>query len=95
MTPEGRVKAKLKWWLKAAPWSFWPVQTGYGAATVDCFTAVAGRGQLVAIECKREGVTKPTPRQSLEMQKIRRAGGLTFVVTMKDGELVWLEQKDQ
>ena len=92
MTPEGRVKAKLKGWLKGR-WSFWPVQTGYGAATVDCFTLDPG-GRLMAIECKREGVAKPTPRQALEMQRIRRGGGLTYVVTMREGELIWFAQKD-
>ena len=92
MTPEGRVKAKLKKYLKSYDaYVFWPVQSGYGEATVDCL--IVQRGRFWAIECKREGIRKPTPRQAAVMARIRAAGGVTYLVTMKDGELEWIEIK--
>jgi hypothetical protein len=90
MTPEGEVKAKLKKQL-APHYQFWPVQTGYGAATVDCLACVAGR--FVAIECKASG-KKPTPRQLATMREIRKVGGKTWLVTMDTEGLVWEEVKD-
>lgn len=100
MTPEGRVKAKLKRELAMREYTmYWPVPSGFGKQMVDC---LAWRKQsdspavteCLAIECKREGETKPTPRQASIMYALRRAGVRTFVVSMRDGELVWLEQKD-
>jgi hypothetical protein len=91
MTPEGRVKAKLKK-LLAEDYQFWPVQTGYGVATVDCLACLDGK--FIAIECKAPG-KKPTPRQRATMREIRKAGGITFFVTMDtEGLLVWEEIKD-
>lgn len=49
-----------------------PVQTGYGAATVDFL--VCYRGRFYGIETKRPGKYL-TPRQFLIMQTIRDAGG--------------------
>lgn len=90
MTPEGRVKAQLKAELKFhGGYQFWPVQSGMGAATVDCL--LCARGKFFAVECKREGVEKPTPRQAATMKAIRAAGGRTFLVTMEKGELKWIE----
>ena len=92
MTPESRVKAKLKKWLDFnSYYHFWPVQMGMGAATVDCLACIADR--FWAIECKREGIRKPTSRQAAVMARIRAAGGVTYLVTMKDGELEWIEIK--
>jgi hypothetical protein len=89
MTPEGRVKAALKKELaRLNVYQFWPVQTGYGAATVDCLTCWAGK--FIAIECKREGVEKPTPRQAAIMKEMRRFGALTYLVTLHEGELKWI-----
>jgi len=93
VTPEGRVKAKLKRWLTAEQfYQFWPVLTGYGTQMVDCLAWRAGT--CFAIECKREGVEEPTPRQGAIMRAMRKVGVKTYLVTMRDGELVWLEQKD-
>jgi hypothetical protein len=96
MTPEGRVKAKVK--LALRDWfQYWPVPSGFGKQMVDCIaiTKMTPPVSLVyAIECKREGVTKPTPRQAAIMREMRKAGVKTYVVTMRNGELVWLEQKD-
>jgi hypothetical protein len=91
MTPEGRVKAKLKRWLNQNNvWNWWPVPSGYGEQMVDCVSY--WNNQMVLIECKREGVTKPTPRQAAIMKNARKHGILTYLVTMDvKGELVWLE----
>jgi hypothetical protein len=91
--PEARVKAKVKEALRQRGfvWQFWPVQSGYGEATVDCLALNYGR--FYGIECKREGIRKPTPRQAAVMARIRAAGGVTYLVTMKDGELEWIEIK--
>ena len=94
MSPEGRVKAKLKADLKARGWYFFfPVQTGYGEATVDCLACGGIAQRFWGIECKREGIRKPTPRQAAVMERIRAAGGVTYLVTMKDDELEWIEIK--
>lgn len=81
MTPEGKIKAKVKKQLreKLPPqlWSFMPVQMGLGAPALDFL--ICANGWFVAIETKVKG-KKPTARQELTMQAIRNAGGLVFVV---------------
>lgn len=97
MTPEGRVKAKLKKHLaEKDAYQFWPVQTGYGQAMVDCLAWLPQqRGKLAeawAIETKRPGMRKPTLRQATVMREMRKAGVRTFIVTADDdGELIWHE----
>lgn len=80
-TPESRVKVKLKKALKenfgSKCYSFMPVQTGYGARTLDYLICINGR--FVSIETKKPG-GKPTPLQETTIQTIRDAGGLVFVV---------------
>ena len=94
MTPEGRVKAKLKKDLAERHYyQYWPVPSGYGAVAVDCLVCVDGN--FIAIECKREGIRKPTSRQATTMRAMRKAGAHTYVVTLDDdGKLLWLEQTD-
>jgi hypothetical protein len=73
------------------PAGLWPVQSGYGEKTVDVL--VCARGCWIGIECKKAGVTKPTPRQAETMRQMREAGAKTYLVTAdKDGNLVWIEQ---
>lgn len=93
MTPEGRTKAALKRFLRGYTfYCYWPVPTGYGAATLDCL--ICWNGLFIGVECKREGVEKPTPRQAATMRDIRAAGGKTYLVTMEGGKLKWIEIKD-
>jgi hypothetical protein len=89
MTPEGRVKAKLKKELvEHGYYQFWPVQTGYGAATVDCLAC--SLGVFVGFECKAPG-KKLTPRQLTTMRAMRKAGAETWLVTTDTaGELKWI-----
>lgn len=92
LTPEGKVKAQLKRELKKEGiFSYWPVPAGYGKQMVDCI--VCERGRFFTIECKREGVDRPTPRQAQIMKEIRAAGGVTYLVTMERGKLKWIEIK--
>lgn len=76
--PEAKVKDRVKKLLKKyGAYQFWPVQTGYGAATLDCLGCY--NGLFFSIETKAP--TKHlTPRQELTMQDMNKAGGAVFVV---------------
>lgn len=79
MTPEGKVKAKLKKILdEMGIWHFSPFQAGMGRAgipdIIGCYN-----GLFVAFECKANG-NKPTALQEREINAIRTAKGLAFVV---------------
>jgi hypothetical protein len=88
MTPEGRVKVQVKKWLKEhGAYFFMPVQTGYGAATLDFLVCL--NGCFVAIETKAPG-KKATTRQRLVIDEIYRAGGYAFVATSVDDLDVFL-----
>lgn len=80
MTPEGRVKTRLRRALKNCGvdlWQYWPVPRGYGMATLDCLLCV--RGHFVAVETKAPG-KKLTPRQKGTWGDIAAAGGNVFQV---------------
>lgn len=93
MTPEGKVKEAVKKVLtegnrKHKIYQFWPVQSGYGAATLDCLGAYFG--QAFAIETKAPG-GKPTPRQRLAIKEMEAAGIQVFVIDGDTSALeVWL-----
>jgi hypothetical protein len=71
---EADVKRALKAYLKnLGAYQFWPVQTGYGSATIDGL--VCYRGRFYGIETKRPGRKEPTPRQRCVMREITGAGG--------------------
>ena len=75
-TPEGRVKAEIKAWLKEqGAYLFMPVQSGYGASTIDILACLNGR--FIGIEVKA-GKNGPTARQKLTLDAIIKAGGLAF-----------------
>jgi hypothetical protein len=84
-TPEAKVKEALKKHLRrAGVYYFMPVQTGYGATTLDFLTCL--RGVFVAYECKAEG-KKLTPRQELVARQITAAGGAAYKVTLQNDRL--------
>jgi hypothetical protein len=92
MTPEGKVKTKVKKLLNEFHcYQFWPVQTGYGAPALDCIGCHQGR--YFAIETKAEGKAL-TPRQKLTKIDMEAAGATVFVVN-DEWQLVvvraWLE----
>lgn len=94
MTPEGKVKAKVKVLLKEhGAYYHMVVQNGLGAPSLDFVGC--HRGLYYAIETKA-GNKKPTPRQENTIKEIRDAGGLAFVVNEVSGfeELrEWLTRK--
>lgn len=94
MTPEGKVKAKVKRILnRADAYYFMPVQTGYGTPTLDflCFH----RGCGFAIETKAPG-KKPTKRQEAIIHDIELTGAEVFVIDGADKDydrlIAWLEE---
>lgn len=80
MTPEGKVKKRVKRMLAVFQpklWAHWPVQAGYGAPTLDCTGAISGHA--FAIETKAPG-EHPTKRQQLTIEEMRAAGIQVFVI---------------
>lgn len=71
---ESNVKSALKAYLKEiGAYQFWPVQMGYGSATIDVL--ICYKGKFYGVETKRPEVKKPTPRQACVMREIAEAGG--------------------
>jgi hypothetical protein len=83
MTPEGKVKAKVKDVLKRYG-AYWhcPVQNGMGSPSLDFVCCIKGR--YFAIETKA-GNKKPTPRQEETIRQIQSAGGRAFVINELTG----------
>ena len=74
MTPEGRVKYKLRKYLdELGCYQYWPVPMGRGATTIDVL--LCHRGLFYGIETKRPDVKKPTKAQECVMAAIAHAGG--------------------
>ncbi len=83
MTPEGKVKERVKRILKRyhpALYEEWPVRAGYGSPTLDCIGWLLG--QAFAIETKAPG-KKPTARQIETMRAMKEGGAKIFLI---DGE---------
>jgi hypothetical protein len=79
LTPEGKVKAKVKKILdEYGAYHFSPNMAGYGRSGVPDIIACM-RGQFIAIECKA-GSNQPTALQRRELQRIDDAGGMSIVV---------------
>jgi Holliday junction resolvase len=79
MTPEGRVKKKLKEILDAyGVYHFPPATGGYGKSGVPDIVGCY-RGCFFGIECKA-GKGKTTALQDMQLQAIRDAGGIAMVV---------------
>lgn len=78
MTPEGKVKAKVRKLLdELRIYYFFPPANGYGRAGIPDVVGCL-MGLFVAIECKA-GKGKLTALQEMEIAKIKAAGGFTFV----------------
>jgi len=87
LTPEGRVKEKIKKVLKQYEvWHFMPVSNGMGQMGIPDFVCCT-KGLFFTIEAKKPG-GKPTKLQEMQMNKIRIAGGRAFVI---DGDTETLE----
>ena len=79
MTPEGRVKKKLKEILDAyGVYHFPPATGGYGKSGVPDIVGCY-KGLFFGIECKA-GKGRTTALQDMQLQAIRDAGGIAMVV---------------
>lgn len=106
-TPEGKVKAKVRAVLdRPEIWSFWPVPSGYQAATLDVlcciktpFERLTGTYgvEFFAIEVKRpDGKGRKAARQKDLIQTLRMLSAKIFVIENDLGveELnQWIKQK--
>ena len=79
MTPEAKVKAKVKRILaELGAYYAMPVTGGYGSSGVPDFL-VCLRGRFYAIECKANG-GKTTALQEKHLADIRGAGGVSLII---------------
>ena len=79
MTPEAKVKAKVKKILDAAgAYHFMPATGGFGRSGVPDFIGCLN-GVFFGVECKA-GTNKPTALQLKEMRKIMDTKGYCVVV---------------
>jgi hypothetical protein len=79
MTPEGKVKDKVKRLLKAMDIYYaMPATGGYGASGVPDFL-VCLKGKFIGVECKA-GKGKPTALQLKNLAEIEASGGLAVIV---------------
>ena len=77
-TPEGKVKAEVKKYLKdLGAYYFMPVQTGYGAAGVDFY--ICYEGWFIAVETKA-GEAVPKPRQRKVLEDVDSCGGIALCI---------------
>jgi len=85
MTPEAKVKAKVKKILNdMGAYYCMPIGVGYGNSGVPDFI-VCYQGKFVGIECKA-GKNEPTALQVSNMAKINNSGGHTMVVNERNVE---------
>jgi hypothetical protein len=83
MTPEGKVKAQVKKILDSlSAYYIMPVTGGYGRSGIPDFI-ICYQGRFLAIETKDEPTDQPTALQIKELNKIDKAGGITYVVNNK------------
>lgn len=79
MTPEGKVKAKIKKVLKDNDiYYVMPATGGYGNSGAPDFL-ICLNGKFVGFETKANG-NKPTALQQMNLDKIEDCGGLALVV---------------
>jgi hypothetical protein len=88
-TPEGKVKAAVKAWLKARGiWYCMPMGTGFGNSGVPDFIC-CWNGRFLAIETKAPGKrSNTTVMQDNQIMGIHQANGMAIVVDS-------IEQLDQ
>ena len=81
MTPEGKVKKKVKEYLQSiGAWYYMPVSNGMGRSGCPDIL-VCHKGLFMAFETKAPGKIKNvTPNQEREIHAITRANGLAHVV---------------
>lgn len=93
MTPEGKVKADIDKYLKTlAPYCSYlkPVPCGFGKSGVDY--SACYYGVFIAIEAKKKGVKKATPREQAYIDQVIAAGGIGFVADSVEVVIDIMEQ---
>jgi hypothetical protein len=82
MTPEGRIKGRIKRVLdRYGVYYFMPVQSGYGAAGVDYHCVVAWRRLALAFFIEAKAGRKPTKRQKLFLEtREKNQHAKTFII---------------
>ena len=80
-TPEGKVKAACKAYLKARNvWFFMPVSNGMGSMGIPDILC-CHQGRFIAIECKAPGKRSNTSAlQDNQIMGIHQAGGVAIVI---------------
>ena len=92
MTPEGKVKAKIKTTLQEmGAYYAMPIGGGFGNAGAPDFL-VCYNGAFFGIECKANG-NKPTALQLYHMTQIRKAGGRSFLIDENNVETLRKEME--
>lgn len=90
MTPEAKVKAKVKKKLKdIGAYYAMPVTGGYGNSGVPDFL-VCYKGMFYGIECKAGG-NKITALQGSNLRAIKDAGGIALVVNESNVDTLFEE----
>ena len=89
MTPEAKVKAKIKEVLKMERIYYaMPIGTGYGNSGVPDFLCCVN-GRFLGIEAKANG-NKPTELQKKNLMDIELSGGYTAVINENASDLEYL-----
>jgi hypothetical protein len=79
MTPEGKVKDKVKRLFKSmGVYYAMPATGGYGVSGVPDFL-VCLKGKFIGVECKA-GKGKPTALQLKNLAEIEASGGISVIV---------------
>lgn len=88
MTPEGKVKKKVREFLKKqGVYFFFPQSGGYGRSGVPDIICCA-YGRFLAIECKAQADSKLTELQEAQLREIQRHQGLTYVINASNADMV-------
>lgn len=90
MTPEGKIKRKVKAVLNEfGIWHFFPGNNGMGRSGIPDVICIV-RGQFVGIECKADPTKVPTLLQVRCGEEIKTAGG-RWVLVRSDDDVVALK----
>jgi hypothetical protein len=85
MTPEGKVKDKVKRLFKSmGVYYAMPATGGYGISGVPDFL-VCLKGRFIGVECKA-GKGKPTALQLKNLAEIEASGGISVIVNEENLE---------
>ncbi len=84
-TPEKKVKTAIKSWLNTkAYYHFSPIGGPFAVHGVPDII-VCANGRFIGIECKAPGkASNTTPNQDDHIDRINKAGGISFVATSVD-----------